>query len=137
AFTHSSSSLATINPVTELCGKARAMGALTVVDAAHSAGHMPVDVRELGCDFMAFSGHKMCGPTGIGALYARKEILDAIPPWHGGGEMIVSVALEKSTFKKAPHRFEAGTPNIAGAIGLAAAIDYLDGSGRAASFEHH
>src|SRR5205823_14058619 len=80
--------------------------------------------------------NKMCGPTGIGVLYARKEILESIPPWHGGGEMIVSVALEKSTFKKAPHRFEAGTPNIAGAIGLAAAIDYLDRIGRAATFEH-
>jgi hypothetical protein len=101
-----------------------------------SAGHMPVDVRELGCDFLAFSGHKMCGPTGIGVLYGRAEILDSLPPYHGGGEMIVSVALEKSTFKKAPHRFEAGTPNIAGAIGLAAAIDYLEGIGRSAIDEH-
>jgi cysteine desulfurase / selenocysteine lyase len=136
AFTHISNSLGTINPVAELCEKAHAVGALTLVDAAQSVGHLTINVRELGCDFMAFSGHKMCGPTGIGALYARKEILDSIPPWHGGGEMIVSVALEKSTFKKAPHRFEAGTPNIAGAIGLAAAIDYLDGIGRAAIFEH-
>jgi cysteine desulfurase/selenocysteine lyase len=106
------------------------------VDAAQSIGHLPLDVQELGCDFLAFSGHKMCGPTGIGALYARKEILDSIPPWHGGGEMIVSVALEKSTFKKAPHKFEAGTPNIAGAIGLAVAMDYLDRIGRAVIFEH-
>jgi cysteine desulfurase/selenocysteine lyase len=136
AFTHISNSLGTINPVAELCEKAHAVGALTLVDAAQSVGHLTINVRELGCDFMAFSGHKMCGPTGIGALYARKEILDLIPPWHGGGEMIVSVALERSTFKKAPHRFEAGTPNIAGAIGLAAAIDYLDGIGRAAIFEH-
>src|SRR5437868_12085889 len=136
AFTHISNSLGTINPVAELCQKARAVGALTLVDAAQSVGHLPLEVRKLGCDFLAFSGHKMCGPTGIGALYARKEILDLIPPWHGGGEMIVSVALEKSTFKKAPHRFEAGTPNIAGAIGLAAAIDYLDRIGRAAIFEH-
>ena len=136
AFTHISNSLGTINPIAELCKKAHAAGALTLVDAAQSVGHLPIDVGELGCDFMAFSGHKMCGPTGIGALYARKEILDSIPPWHGGGEMIVSVALEKSTFKKAPHRFEAGTPNIAGAIGLAAAIDYLDGIGRAAIFQH-
>jgi cysteine desulfurase / selenocysteine lyase len=136
AFTHISNSLGTINPVAALCEKAHAAGALTLLDAAQSVGHLPINVRELGCDFMAFSGHKMCGPTGIGALYARKEILDSIPPWHGGGEMIVSVALEKSTFKKAPHRFEAGTPNIAGAIGLAAAIDYLDGVGRAAIFEH-
>ena len=136
AFTHVSNSLGTINPVRELCEKARAVGALTLVDAAQSAGHMPINVREVGCDFLAFSGHKMCGPTGIGALYGRAEILDSIPPWHGGGEMIVSVTLEKSAFKKAPHRFEAGTPNIAGAIGLAAAIDYIESIGRSAIFEH-
>jgi cysteine desulfurase / selenocysteine lyase len=109
---------------------------LTLVDAAQSAGHLPVDVQELGCDFLAFSGHKMCGPTGIGVLYGRAELLDAMPPWHGGGEMIVSVTLEQSVFKKAPHRFEAGTPNIAGAIGLGAAIEYIEGIGRAAIFEH-
>ena len=136
AFTHVSNSLGTINPVAELCAKAREMGALTLVDLAQSAGHMPLDVREFGCDFAAFSGHKMCAPTGIGALYAREEILDTMPPWHGGGEMITSVTLEKSAFKKAPHRFEAGTPNIAGAIGLAAAIDYIESIGRAAIFEH-
>ena len=136
AFTHISNSLGTINPVAELCRKAHAVGALTLVDAAQSVGHLSLDVGELGCDFMALSGHKMCGPTGIGALYARKEILGSMPPWHGGGEMIVSVTLEKSAFKKPPHRFEAGTPNIAGAIGLGAAIDYLDGIGRAAIFEH-
>ena len=136
AFTHVSNSLGTINPVRELCEKARAVGALTLVDAAQSAGHMPINVRELGCDFLAFSGHKMCGPTGIGALYGRAEILDSMPPWHGGGEMIVSVTLKKSAFKKAPHRFEAGTPNIAGAIGLAAAIDYIERIGRSAIFEH-
>src|SRR5438309_11803934 len=136
AFTHVSNSLGTINPVSELCQKARAMGALTLVDAAQSVGHLPINVLELGCDFLAFSGHKMCGPTGIGGLYARAEILNSIPPWHGVGEMIVSVTLEKSAFKKAPHRFEAGTPNIAGAIGLAAAIDYIEQIGRAAIFEH-
>jgi cysteine desulfurase/selenocysteine lyase len=136
AFTHVSNSLGTINPVAELCRKARAVGALTLVDAAQSAGHLPIDVQELGCDLLAFSGHKMCGPTGIGALYGRAEILNALPPWHGGGEMIVSVTLEKSSFKKAPHRFEAGTPNIAGAIGLAAAIDYIEEIGRTAIFEH-
>src|SRR5438105_5384607 len=136
AFTHISNSLGTINPVAELCEKAHAVGALTLVDAAQSAGHFTIDVREMGCDFLAFSGHKMCGPTGIGVLYGRAEILDSMPPWHGGGEMIVSVALDKSTFKKAPHRFEAGTPNIAGAIGLAAAIDYIEEIGRAAIFEH-
>jgi cysteine desulfurase/selenocysteine lyase len=136
AFTHISNSLGTINPVVELCEKARAVGALTLVDAAQSAGHLPIDVQKLGCDFLAFSGHKMCAPTGIGALYGRAEILDSMPPWHGGGEMIVSVTLEKSTFKKAPQRFEAGTPNIAGAIGLAAAIDYIEGIGRDEIFEH-
>jgi cysteine desulfurase / selenocysteine lyase len=136
AFTHISNSLGTINPVVELCQKARAIGALTLVDAAQSVGHLPINVQELGCDFLAFSGHKMCGPTGVGALYGRAEILDATPPWHGGGEMIVSVALEQSAFKKAPHRFEAGTPNIAGAIGLAAAIDYIERIGRSAIFEH-
>jgi len=136
AFTHVSNSLGTINPVAELCEQARVIGAVTLVDAAQSAGHMPVNVQKWGCDFVAFSGHKMCGPTGIGALYGRAEILDSMPPYHGGGEMIVSVTLEKSAFKKAPHRFEAGTPNIAGAIGLAAAIDYIERIGRAAIFEH-
>ncbi len=135
-FTHVSNSLGTINPVKELCAKARAAGAVSLVDAAQSAGHMPVNVHEIGCDFLAFSGHKMCGPTGSGALYGRAEMLDAMPPWHGGGEMIVSVTLEKSSFKKPPQRFEAGTPNIAGAIGLAAAIDYLDGIGRDRIAEH-
>ncbi len=136
AFTHISNSLGTINPAADLCRQARAVGALTLIDAAQSAGHLSIDVQELGCDFLAFSGHKMCGPTGIGVLYGRAEILEMLPPWHGGGEMIVSVTLEKSTYKKAPHRFEAGTPNIAGAIGLAAAIDYLERIGREAIFAH-
>src|SRR5881398_3879328 len=136
AFTHVSNSLGTINPVVDLCQKARAVGAVTLVDAAQSIGHMPLNVQELGCDFLAFSGHKMCAPTGIGVLYGRSEILESIPPWHGGGEMITSVTLEKSSFKQPPHRFEAGTPNIAGAIGLAAAIDYLEGIGRAQIFQH-
>ena len=136
AFTHISNSLGTINPVAELCRAARAVGAVSVVDAAQSAGHLPVDVRALGCDFLAFSGHKMCAPTGSGALYGRSELLDAMPPWQGGGEMIVSVSYERSTYKKAPGKFEAGTPNIAGAVGLGAAVDYLEGLGRAAIFEH-
>ena len=136
AFTHISNSLGTINPVAELCRAARAVGAVTLVDAAQSAGHLPIDVRELGCDFLAFSGHKMCAPTGIGALYGRAELLDATPPWHGGGEMIVSVSYEKSSYKGAPHKFEAGTPNVADAVGLGAAIEYLERIGRAAIFEH-
>ena len=136
AFTNVSNSLGTINPVTALCAKARAVGAVTLVDGAQSAGHMPVNVQEIGCDFFAFSGHKMCAPTGSGALYGRAEVLDVMPPWHGGGEMIVSVVLEKSSFKKPPHRFEAGTPNIAGAVGLAAAIDYLEDISRSAIAEH-
>jgi cysteine desulfurase/selenocysteine lyase len=136
AFTHVSNSLGTINPVAELCEKARATGAVTLVDAAQSIGHMPLNVQELGCDFLVFSGHKMCAPTGIGVLYGRTELLQSMPPWQGGGEMITSVTLEKSTFKPAPHRFEAGTPNIAGAIGLGGAIEYLEGIGRAAIFQH-
>jgi len=135
-FTHISNSLGTINPVATLCRQARAAGVLTLVDAAQSAGHLPIDVQELGCDFLALSGHKMCGPTGIGVLYGRSELLEVMPPGQGGGEMIVSVALDKSRFKKPPHRFEAGTPNIAGAIGLATAIDYLEQIGRPNIFEH-
>src|SRR5215467_864966 len=106
------------------------------IGAAQATGHMPLNVQEIGCDFLALSGHKMCAPTGIGVLYGRSEIHEATPPYHGGGEMIVSVTLEKSSFKKPPHRFEAGTPNIAGAIGLAAAIDYLEGIGREEIFKH-
>ena len=136
AFTHISNSLGTINPVKKLCAAARAVGAVSLVDGAQSAGHVPVDVREIGCDFYVFSGHKMCAPTGSGALYGRAEILEATPPWHGGGEMIVSVTYEKSTYKPAPARFEAGTPNMAGAVGLAAACDYLDAIGRGEIFAH-
>ena len=136
AFTYVSNSLGTINPVVDLCRKGKEVGAITLIDAAQAIGHMPLNVQEIGCDFLAFSGHKMCAPTGIGALYGRGEILEATPPWHGGGEMIVNVSLEKSSYKKPPHRFEAGTPNIAGAIGLAAAIDYLEGIGRWEIFQH-
>jgi cysteine desulfurase/selenocysteine lyase len=136
AFTHISNSLGTINPARELCQAARAAGVVTLVDAAQSAGHMPIDVAEIGCDFLALSGHKMCGPTGIGVLYGRPDLLEEMPPWHGGGEMIVSVDWERSSFKKAPHRFEAGTPHISGAIGLAAAIAYLEDVGRGRIFAH-
>jgi len=136
SFVHISNSLGTVNPAETLCRAAREVGALTLVDAAQSAGHRPVDVRAIGCDFLALSGHKMAGPTGIGLLYGRRELLDAMPPWEGGGEMIQSVRYEASTWKNSPHRFEAGTPNIAGAITLAAAADYLDTLGRDAIFEH-
>jgi len=131
AFGHVSNSLGTINPAAELCRAARAVGAVTLLDGAQSAGHMPVNVRDIGCDFYALSGHKMCAPTGSGALYGRRELLEKMPPWHGGGEMIVSVTYERATYKQPPHRFEAGTPNIAGAVGLGAAVDYLEGLGRA------
>jgi cysteine desulfurase / selenocysteine lyase len=136
AMTHISNSLGTINPVVELCARARKLGIPTLVDAAQSAGHRPVDVQEIGCDFLAFSGHKMCGPTGIGVLYGRQEILEAMPPYQGGGEMILSVSYQKSTWKNAPHRFEAGTPDISGAVGLHAAMDYLDRIGRTRIAEH-
>ena len=130
AMTHISNSLGTINPVADFCEAARRRGVVTLIDAAQSAGHRPVDVQQIGCDFLAFSGHKMCGPTGIGVLYGRSEMLDQLAPFQGGGEMILSVDFDGSTYKKAPHRFEAGTPNIADAIGLAAAMDYLDQIGR-------
>ena len=136
AMTHISNSLGTINPVSELCARARKLGITTLVDAAQSAGHRPIDVQEIGCDFLAFSGHKMCGPTGIGALYGRQEVLEKMPPYQGGGEMILSVEFQKSTWKHAPHRFEAGTPDISGAIGLHAAMDYLDALGRNRIAEH-
>jgi cysteine desulfurase / selenocysteine lyase len=130
AMTHISNSLGTINPVGELCARARQLGVTTLVDAAQSAGHRPIDVQEIGCDFLAFSAHKMCGPTGIGVLYGRQEVLEDTPPYQGGGEMILSVEFQKSTWKPAPHKFEAGTPDISGAVGLHAAMDYLDQIGR-------
>jgi cysteine desulfurase/selenocysteine lyase len=136
AMTHISNSLGTVNPVAELCGRARRLGVTTLVDAAQSAGHRPVDVQAIGCDFLAFSGHKMCGPTGIGVLYGRRETLEAMPPYQGGGEMILSVDFQRSTWKPAPHRFEAGTPDISGAAGLHAAMDYLDAIGRDKIAQH-
>jgi cysteine desulfurase / selenocysteine lyase len=136
AMTHISNSLGTINPVAELCARARQLGVTTLVDAAQSAGHRPVDVQEIGCDFLVFSGHKMCGPTGIGVLYGRHEVLETMPPYQGGGEMILNVDFQKSTWKPAPHRFEAGTPDISGVVGLHAAMDYLDGIGRRNIAQH-
>ena len=138
AFTHVSNSLGTVNPAAEFCRRARTRGITTVVDAAQSIGHGPIDVQELDCDFLAFSGHKMCGPTGIGVLYGRHELLEATPPYQGGGEMIATVGFEKSTWNQLPHKFEAGTPNIAGVVGLHAAMDYLDAIGRSniARYDH-
>ncbi len=136
AMVHISNAMGTVNPVAELCALARKLGITTLVDGAQSAGHMPIDVQAIGCDFFVFSGHKICGPTGIGVLWGRPEILEALPPYQGGGEMILSVGYHKSEFKKAPHRFEAGTPDISGPIGLHAAMDYLDAIGRENIWKH-
>ena len=129
AVTHCSNVLGTINDISSICSKARGAGATTVVDGAQSVPHMPVDVESIGCDFYAFSGHKMLGPTGIGALVGRKKLLEDMEPFHGGGEMIREVFLDHSTWNDVPYKFEAGTVNIADAIGLGAAVDYLRGIG--------
>jgi len=136
SLVHISNSMGVLNPVAELCARARAKGIVTLVDGAQSAGHLPVNVQELGCDFYAFSGHKICGPTGIGVLWGRAELLETMPPYQGGGEMILSVGYEHTEFKPAPHRFEAGTPDISGPIGLHAAMDYLDAVGRENIWRH-
>jgi cysteine desulfurase/selenocysteine lyase len=129
AFIHVSNTLGTINPAAEIVAMAHEAGALTLVDGAQAVPHMPVDLAALDADFYAFSGHKMCGPTGAGMLYGRRDLLDAMPPFLGGGEMIERVTKQGSTFADLPNRFEAGTPNIAEAIGMAAAADYLTGIG--------
>ena len=136
AFTHVSNVFGAVNPVTDLCRRARAKGIVTVVDAAQSAGHMPVDVQAIGCDFLVCSGHKMLGPTGSGVLYGRYAMFEATPPFHGGGEMIEVVRYDRSTYRLPPGRFEAGTPSIAEAIGLHAAMDYLDAVGRERIHQH-
>ena len=136
SLVHISNSMGVVNPVADLCARARKLGIVTLVDGAQSAGHMPVDVQAIGCDFFAFSGHKICGPTGIGALYGRQEILEKLPPYQGGGEMILTVGYDKTEFKPAPHRFEAGTPDISGPIGLHAAMDYIDAIGRENIWKH-
>lgn len=136
AFTHVSNTLGVINPAAALCAAAKKVGAISVVDAAQSIGHMPIDVRALGCDFLAASGHKMCGPTGVGLLYGRKALLEAMPPYRGGGSMISNVEYFESKWAPAPQKFEAGTPNIADVIALARAMDYLDDLGREAIAQH-
>ncbi|MGH7464828.1 MAG: SufS family cysteine desulfurase, partial [Longimicrobiales bacterium] len=133
---HVSNAIGTIHPVQEIARIAHDAGALLAVDGAQGAPHLKLDVQALGCDFYALSGHKMCGPMGIGALWGRRELLDAMPPYMGGGEMIDYVGTDGSTYKNAPHRFEAGTPNVGGTIGLAAAADYLDGIGHDALWSH-
>ncbi|QDA57974.1 cysteine desulfurase [Thermomonas aquatica] len=128
-ITHVSNVLGTINPIAAICREARKRGIVTVVDGSQAAPHMPLDIPSLGCDFYAITGHKMCGPTGTGALWARREHLEAMPPFLGGGEMIKEVRFDGTVFNDPPHRFEAGTPNIAGHIGLGAAVDFLSSLG--------
>lgn len=136
AFTHMSNVLGTINPVARMADLAHRAGAVVLVDAAQSVPHMPVDVADLGADFVAFSGHKMCGPTGIGVLYGREDLLESMPPFLGGGEMIKRVTLREFTPNDLPHRFEAGTPAVAEAVGLGEAIDYLTELGMNAVRDH-
>ncbi|MEL6526748.1 MAG: cysteine desulfurase, partial [Chloroflexota bacterium] len=135
---HSSNVLGTVNPVKEMAQQAHDHNALILVDAAQSVPHMPVDVQDLDCDFLVFSGHKMAGPTGIGILYGKRDVLDSMPPYQGGGDMISKVTLEGSTWNDLPYKFEAGTPSIAEAIGLGAAVDYLSSIGmdKIHTYEH-
>ena len=136
SVTHVSNSIGTVLPIREMARMAHEKGALFMVDGCQAAPHMAVDVQALGVDFYCFSGHKTYGPTGIGALWGRKALLDAMPPYQGGGEMIAHVTFEKSTFKAAPHKFEAGTPAIVEAVGLGAALDYIEAVGRDAILAH-
>ena len=136
AVSHISNALGTVNPIREIADQAKQVGALVLGDGAQAAPHRRVDVQELGCDFYAFSGHKMCGPTGSGGLWARRSLLESMPPYQGGGEMIRMVERDTSTWAEIPHKFEAGTPNIAGAIALGAAADFLDEVGFDAIAEH-
>ena len=129
SIVHMSNSLGTVNPVRRVVELAHRQGIPVLVDGAQAAYHMPVDVQAIGCDFYVVTGHKLYGPTGIGALYGRRALLEAMPPYQGGGDMISSVTFEKTTYNELPHRFEAGTPHIAGAIGLGAAVDFITGVG--------
>ena len=136
---HVSNALGTVNPVQQVCELARKHDIATVIDGAQATPHVAVDVQALGCDFYCMSAHKMYGPTGIGALIGREELLEAMPPWQGGGEMITRVSFDETTYNVLPHKFEAGTPNIAGAIGFGAAFDFLNATGidAIAEHEHH
>lgn len=136
AVAHVSNALGSILPVKRIVEAAHAHGAVVLVDGAQAVPHTRVDVRALGCDFYAFSGHKLYGPTGIGILYGREELLESMPPWQGGGDMILTVAFDKTTYSGLPAKFEAGTPNISGAVGIAAAMDYLEGIGLDAVAAH-
>ena len=136
AVSHVSNALGTINPVKRMTAMAHAVGAAVVIDGAQGAPHVALDMVDLDCEFYAFSGHKLYGPSGVGVLYGKAEWLEAMPPWQGGGDMIASVTFEKTTYNVIPHKFEAGTPNIAGVIGLGAAIDYVTGLGIAAIAAH-
>ena len=136
AVSHVSNALGTVNPIKAIAAAARAVGALVVVDGAQGAVHAKVDVQDLGVDFYALSGHKMCGPTGSGALWGRRELLEAMSPYQGGGEMIHFVGRDESTWAEVPHKFEAGTPNIAGAVGMGAAVDFLSEIGMEAIQAH-
>ncbi|WP_224242256.1 cysteine desulfurase [Hyalangium gracile] len=136
ALTHVSNALGTVVPVKELIRRAHAKGIPVLVDGAQAVTHFPVDVVDLDCDFYAFSGHKLFGPMGIGVLYGKKERLEAMPPYQGGGDMILSVTMEKTLYNRVPYRFEAGTPDVAGAVGLGAAIDYLERVGMEAIAAH-
>jgi cysteine desulfurase/selenocysteine lyase len=136
SFVLVSNILGTVNPAAEIVRRAREVGALVVVDASQAAPHMPLDVQALGADLVAFTGHKMCGPTGIGVLWGRREVLDDLPPFLGGGEMIEAVSMTGSTYAAVPHKFEAGTPPIAQAVGLGAAVDYLSALGMDAVADH-
>lgn len=138
ALGHVSNALGTINPIKQIVGWARERDITVLVDGAQGVPHMAVDVRDLGCDFYAFSGHKMFGPTGTGVLYGKEALLDAMPPWQGGGDMILEVSFDTTTYNELPYKFEAGTPNIAGVVGLGAAVDYLNDIGidKIARHEH-
>jgi cysteine desulfurase/selenocysteine lyase len=138
ACNHASNALGTINPVKRIVKSAHANGSIVLVDGAQGVPHLAVDVQDIGCDFYAFSGHKVYGPTGVGVLYGREELLEAMPPWQGGGDMILSVSYEKTTYNALPYKFEAGTPNIEGVVALATALDYVSAIGLdvIAAYEH-